>query len=397
MEARAIQLFTLFTTLTQLFRASDGEYFTELDDVQAYVANNLVAGAYTIVERTTPLPPVPTPQPEDTPIWVRINNPVLDAALRYDNVIGFTSDTLGTLGNRTYTTNNVGGFRPGNVVIAVGRNGTAVGLKKYGTVVSMAGNDLTINFTSFEGANGALSATQWDILLSGLQGIQGPTGATGPQGPGTQLMKLINTGGSYTVVTADANTTIVLGSGTSNLFSATMNGLAANTVLRFRNSRTSSTPAYISRTISSQNMQLPIYPGEEIEVIINANHTFQWKKVGANLGLNETFIQTGATFSFDQSDYEHRNKVTVIMTATGAKTVDFPLLEEVGREVEVINASPSGVITINLPAGHNWAGDLAGKTVTIANYAGETDALVETIARSARIWKIDNQTWFATR
>lgn len=181
MEAVAIELFTRFSELTVLYRATDGEYFTELDDCQRYVANNLVTGGYTLVNRTTPLPPSPSPIEENQPIWVYVAQPTVAGGLRYDGVVSSTNDNVGTLGNVAHVTNAIGAFRVNNYVMATVRSGSGVGQSKYGQIVGIAGNVFTINFMTFTGSGDTESA-DWEISLSGAQGMQGIQGGKGDNG-----------------------------------------------------------------------------------------------------------------------------------------------------------------------------------------------------------------------
>lgn len=181
MELKAIVLFTEFPYVNLLYRANDGEYFVELDDVQAYLQANGV-GSYTIIERTNPLPPLPEPLPEDLPIWVLINNPtVISNGLRYDGVISYTSVSVGFTGNKDMAVNKVGAYRVGNYVLAVSRKGSSVGMSKYGKIVAINQNVLTINFLEHEGTAN-LTNDEWDIVLTGRRGIQGIQGVSGVTG-----------------------------------------------------------------------------------------------------------------------------------------------------------------------------------------------------------------------
>jgi hypothetical protein len=183
MEAKAIELFTRFITEDHLYRTSDGEYFlgTELSDCQAYIANVLGGGAYMIVNRETPLPPSPTPLDENVPIWVYVATPAIAGGLRYDGVVSSTNDTVGTMGNVAHTTNNIGAFRVNNYVMATVRSGANVGMTKYGKIVAIAANVITINWLSFTGTANA-QAADWEISLSGAPGGQGIPGPIGPVG-----------------------------------------------------------------------------------------------------------------------------------------------------------------------------------------------------------------------
>lgn len=181
MELKAIILFTEFPYVNVLYRAFDGEYFVEFDDVQAYLVG-VGGGAYTVINRVTPLPPLPEPLPEDSPIWVLINNPtVISNGLRYDGVISYTNTTVGSLGAVTFTVNKVGAFRVGNYVFAVSRKGASVGMLKYGHITAINSNNLTINFLEFEGT-GSLANDEWDIVLTGKKGIEGTKGDKGDKG-----------------------------------------------------------------------------------------------------------------------------------------------------------------------------------------------------------------------
>lgn len=182
MEAKAIELFTRFTHLTVLYRASDGTYFIEEDDCQEYVRTSLGGvGGYTEVARTSPLPPVPGAVTPNQPIWVYVANPPVAGGLRYDNVVSWTNDRLGQLGEVTHTTNNIGAFRVGNWVNVLSRSGVTAGSYKFGQVVGVSGNNLTINFVSWTG-DALASHNDWDIVLTGQRGPTGPTGPQGVQG-----------------------------------------------------------------------------------------------------------------------------------------------------------------------------------------------------------------------
>jgi len=178
MEAKAIEIFTRFPQLTQLWRANDGEYFVEQDDAEEYIRTSLGGGAYTIVVRTNPLPPVPQPYTPNQPIWVYVANPIQAGGLRYDNVVSSTNDRLGQMGEVTHTTNSVGAFRVGNWVHLLSRSGATAGNFKFGQVTAVIGNTITINFLSWTG-EALATHNDWDIVLTGQRG---PTGPTGPQG-----------------------------------------------------------------------------------------------------------------------------------------------------------------------------------------------------------------------
>jgi hypothetical protein len=182
MEAKAIELFTRFPQLTILWRANDGTYFVELDDCEEYVRTSLKGiGGFTEVIRTNPLPPVPSPIGPNRPIWVYVANPIVANGLRYDNVVSFSGDRLGQMGEVVHTTNNIGAFRVGNWVHVLSRSGATAGNYKFGQVTATNGNQLTINFVVWTG-DALATHNDWDVVLTGQRGPIGPTGPQGGQG-----------------------------------------------------------------------------------------------------------------------------------------------------------------------------------------------------------------------
>lgn len=181
METKAVLLFQQFPSVNQLYRTNDGEYFVELDDVEAYLTG-LGAGAYTVVNRTTPLPPLPQPiEPvfEQLPIWVLIANPtVISDGLRYDGVLSYTSTTIGSVGVVDMIVNKVGAYRVGNYVLAVSRKSASLGMMKYGKITAISNNVLSISFLASEGTANLVS-DEWDLLLTGQKGDKGDKGDTG--------------------------------------------------------------------------------------------------------------------------------------------------------------------------------------------------------------------------
>lgn len=169
MEAKAIALFTRFAYIERLYRTHDGEYFIELVECEAYLLHN-GGGGYTIIERSSPLPEIPSPVLPGNPIWVLVNDPIGGLDRTYSGIISFTNDTLGSTGNKVHTTNAIGAFAVGNYVLAVARNGNAKGHEKYGQITAIDENELTINWLSYKGGSKNNSATEWDILLTGKTG-----------------------------------------------------------------------------------------------------------------------------------------------------------------------------------------------------------------------------------
>lgn len=204
MEERAIQLFTRFTGVDILYRASDAEYFLTEADVQAYVEYYLTSGAYTTVERVDPLPPLPEEPDPSEPIWVLINEPLSATGLRYDGVVSFTAGTIGGLGEEIHQTNKLSAFRVGNYVLAVSRTPVSVGQSKYGKILEINGQSITIDFEKSYGNSEAMAST-WDIVLTGERGdtpfiagnvINGANTTTEPIGIGSVTYN-IDLSGTY--------------------------------------------------------------------------------------------------------------------------------------------------------------------------------------------------------
>lgn len=127
MEAKAIELFKRFSQVTVLYRTDDGEYFIELDDCQAYLTIR-GSGTYSTVERTTPLPTLPTPWAEPPLIWGVVNNPLAYNAtpetnpVLYPHILIYNVSVAGTYTN----------FRDsGNVNLAVSSGDLDGGLVQF--------------------------------------------------------------------------------------------------------------------------------------------------------------------------------------------------------------------------------------------------------------------------
>lgn len=163
MEEKAIALFTRFTNVSILYRASDGEYFVEEDDAQKHVTS-LGSGAYTTVNRIDPLPPVEEPDP-NTPVWVLINEPLsLNKSLGFDGCISFSSHPLVTEGEEVHLVNRTGAFSVGNFVIVKAR--TAPFRAKYGQITAISQNLITVNIKKVYGEE-TTPITSWEMILTG--------------------------------------------------------------------------------------------------------------------------------------------------------------------------------------------------------------------------------------
>jgi hypothetical protein len=447
MEAKAILLFMQFTQATQLYRCTDGEYFVELDDAAAYIANYLGAGGYSIVYRTTPLPALPTTADPTMPIWVYVPNPTIEGGLRYDGVISSTIDNL-SVNIKEHVCNNVGAFKRGSYVTLTGRSGTTLGMSKYGRIVTVANNVLTINFLKFDGDIGA-AGNDWDVSLTGMVGPVGPIGQMG--NPGVGHTQILNCEGDPTMGNGQdmAYLDLILDTVSGNLWRREEAGGLAGMIsypgnIHFRKIADLKPAATEVRFTVESPAVIPLLQEEANKTILLTVAEYQITTINLDaLALlsiiivdnardgNVDIVRGTATYTvlagerayIIVDDVNHitmrvqtpftephvsvigqlshtmtvptalRGKLKYVMSASGAKTFNLADVA-LGREIELINSSTSGVITVNLPTGHIWTGMLNGTTVTV-DRGNSLDSFPNTIPIKATIFKTGATSWLA--
>ncbi len=168
MEAKAIELFKRFSQVTVLYRTDDGEYFIELDDCQAYLTIR-GSGSYSTVERTTPLPTLPTPWVEPPVIWGVVNNPLAYNATPatnpalYPQILIYNVSTVGTYTN----------FRDSsNASLVINSSDLAGGLVQFRWEAGSWKKTVVPVATNGEVADGDIRAVSGDKVAKGILASQ---------------------------------------------------------------------------------------------------------------------------------------------------------------------------------------------------------------------------------